>query len=228
MQGAVSVPWPSSLAATDAHRRSHGHTRAILPIWASVSAWVYGLSQSSGDTAKTTSNGAVASRTTAGVTAQAEVTNQPTKPQATATPAKPLTLEEKIKQALPESMSDVTVTTDDAINFKTDADVKGKKDVTIEANHTGTYWDTRSTKQATWKEATDIIKKVFPMDSTIDGIIIINEVPVTTAYGKKQKDMLTTISISRDTYNQIEFNNFDDKNIPTIADKYVENPNIRD
>jgi len=152
----------------------------------------------------------------------------PTKPQATPTPAKPMTLEEKIKAALPESMSEVDVTTDKAIDFSTDADVPGKIDVTIDANHTGTYWDVKSTKEATWKEATDIIQKVFPMDKTIDGIIIINEVPVTTAYGKKDKNMLTTVSISRDTYSKIDFGNFDYKNIPTIADHYVENHNIKD
>jgi len=160
-------------------------------------------------------------------TVNSSPTNPP-QPSNTPTPAKPLTLEEKIKNVLPDSMSDISVMSDKAINFTTKAVIPGKIDIYIDANHTGTYWDLKRTKLETWDEATNIIQKVFPLDNTINGIIIINKIPVTTAYGKKENVMLTTISVSRDTYNKIDFKNFDSKNIPTIADQYVENHKITD
>jgi hypothetical protein len=164
-------------------------------------------------------------------TTVAQATNRP---EPTVTPTEeimstpePLTLEDKIKGALPDSISNPDVSVDDAIDFNTDADVPGKKDVTITANHNGTYWDTNSTKEATWKEAVVIMQRVFPLDEAIHGIIIMNMVPVTDAYGKSTTDMLTTIDLSRDTYDKIDFKNFDYKNIPVIADKYIENHNIK-
>ena len=100
-------------------------------------------------------------------------------------------------------MSEIAIDFADAEDFKTFSPVDGQTDITIDAHHTGTYWNVQSTKEATRNEATQIIQKIFPMDSTIHGVIIINKVSITTACGKKDKGMLTTIGISRDTYNKI-------------------------
>lgn len=188
-----------------------------------------GLTAEKNGQSKTDSTPLAAQKNNPILTEKISIINTPTtKPMVTPLPTKPLTLEEKIKSILPESMSEVIIDIEDAQDFQTFASINGMKDITIYANHTGTYWNVQMMKEATWMEASNIIQKIFPLDSTIHGVIIMNEIPVTTAYGKKDKDALTTISISRDIFNKIEFNNFDYKNIPTIADSYVENHNIKD
>lgn len=206
--------------------------------------FVFALIGGSVDPNKGQKQASIASAPQATITPQPTVTNKPvavkkavavtvkpaSKPTNTPTPkpvSKSLSLEDRIKQTFPQDSKGSTVTVDTAIDIDTGDDIPGKKDVSLDIILNGTYWDTKATKQASYQYTTDIIKKVFPMESDIDAIIFTYEVPATNAYGQENNTMLDYMTISRATYNQINFNNFDPNNIPTIADKYGENNNLK-
>jgi hypothetical protein len=159
-----------------------------------------------------------------------EAPKETPQPTAIPTPTKPLTLEERIKAKL--SLDGDTKVTE--ISTETDADpitdkeIPGKTAVLISYHMNGTYLDTNWTKKASWNIDTGIIKDIFPLDSSINTIVMSAEVPVTTAYGKDTFDTLDTATIRRDTYTQINFAKFDSQNLPSIADHYIENHNIKD
>ena len=152
-------------------------------------------------------------------------------PTPTPTPAKPKSLEEKVKSALPESMKDAEVATDDAALIKngtvTETLIPSKKVVLLTKKLGNGFWDVNAAKQGVWQLTTETIKSVFPVDTSIYSITLIAEAPVTTAYGKNDFTTLETVTFTRDTFNQIAFKGFDYHNIPTIADIYVENHNLK-
>jgi len=146
------------------------------------------------------------------------------------TPSTPMILEDRIKSKLKlgEDTPVTEVSTEPDVDLATDKELPGKTAVLISYHMNGTYLDTSWTKQGSWNIDTGIIKDIFPLDNSINTIIMNAQVPVTNAYGKNTYDMLDTVTISRDTYTQINFAKFDPKNIPSIADHYTENHNIKD
>lgn len=162
-------------------------------------------------------------------------TNASTTPIATNIPttiptvAKPQSLEDKIRAALPADLQkDTKIEMDSAYDLKTFQNKPGNlKEITLTVKYGDVFWDLNSVKQATWRNSTTIIKSVFPVDTVIDSLVIINQIPITDTYGKKSVDMLDTISISRDTYSKIVFASFDYNNLPKVADDYAENQTIK-
>jgi hypothetical protein len=154
----------------------------------------------------------------------------PATPTATPSPAKPLTLEERIKAKLKlgEDTPVTEVSTEPDTDPTTDKELPGRIAVLISYHMNGTYLDVSWTKKGSWSIDTGIIKDIFPLDESINTIVMIAQVPVTTAYGKDSSSMLDTVTIRKDTYAQINFAKFDSKNLPSIADHYVENHNIKD
>ena len=153
-----------------------------------------------------------------------------TAPQPTATPTQPLTLKERIKAKLKlDGDTKVTViSTESDADPITDKELPGKIAVLISYHLNGTYLDTSWTKRGSWNIDTGIIQDIFPLDNSINTIVMIAQVPVTTAYGKDTNSMLDTVTIRKESYLQIHFAKFDSQNLPSIADHYVENHNIKD
>jgi len=141
----------------------------------------------------------------------------------------PLTLEERIKAELnlgaDTKVTNVFTSTD--TETTTNKELPGKIAVEIDYQMNGTYLDTSWSKRGSWNIDTGIMKDIFPLDSSINTIIMFANVPVTTAYGLDTYNMLDTVTITRDTFAQINFAKFDSQNLPTIADNYVENHNIK-
>jgi len=146
-------------------------------------------------------------------------------PQATETPTPtpiPLTLEEKMKQVVTSKISNATIEIVDAVDNKTFDKIPGKKDVLIDYEMNGTFWDTKGARVASYKNATDLMQAVFPIDPIVASILVTAKVPTKDTYGKSNISVLTAITLSRETYNKINFTDFDYHNIPTIADIYSE------
>lgn len=143
-------------------------------------------------------------------------------PTAIPTP-KPMTFDEKVKAAAQNNYGRISeVKIDDAVNLDTNAVIPGKKNVNITAlmnNAVGSDMAKRDGMRMT----TAIIQKLFPIDSNIFSVTITTNMPAVDVYGKNNQEWLQTLIITRDTFNKINFNNFDYLNIPSIADTYSEN-----
>ncbi len=159
------------------------------------------------------------SKETNAVSANNVVTSIPT-----SLPKAPQTLQEKINAQLNDGQSASIV---DARDIDTNALLPGKKEIDITLNLGEGFWDTNAAKSGVWKTTAELTQSIFPMDGNIYLLQITANVPTTNAYGKKDMTELELITITRGTYNKISWDNFGYKNIPTIADTYFENKNIK-
>lgn len=159
------------------------------------------------------------------------VTTTPTITKAPTVTPKSISLEAKIKAALPDDMKDADVGVEDAAEIKdgavTETLLPGEKSVILTEKLGTGFWDVNTAKEGVWQLTMNTIKGVFPTDKSIYSITLIAEAPVTTAYGKSDYTTLEAVTFTRETYNQIDFSGFDYHNIPTIADIYTENQNLK-
>lgn len=154
----------------------------------------------------------------------ASPTTQPT-PIVSPLPSKaPMTLEDKIKTKLTDGES---VTVSDAVDIDTNKPILGKRQADITTNLGSGFWNIKSAKTGVQSTAAKLVKDIFPLDDSLYAIQITANVPTTNAYGKSEMSQLVLIIITRDTYNKIQWNNFDYHNLPTIADTYYENNTIK-
>ncbi|SRR5258708_7450648 len=141
-----------------------------------------------------------------------------------ATPKPPQTLKEKIKAQLGDGESFVI---ENAVNIDTNEPLVGKKQITITRNLGDNLFSIDLAKTGAQLRTTQLSQNIFPLDDSIATLQVTTNIPVTDVYGKNKTDELELAIITRDTYNKIQWNNFDYHNIPTIADSYFENKNIK-
>lgn len=140
-------------------------------------------------------------------------------------PAKKISVEQRIKNA---------ITANDA--FGTEATYGDKKKKTIdkfEFNKPNGFAVTRvygsenlsnkMTRDGMWMHTAAVLKHVKPI-KPVKGIIINILYPLEDQYGKTSYDVVMKITFKRETIDKINFDNFNNDNVPNIADEYWQHP----
>lgn len=143
----------------------------------------------------------------------------------TPTPKQPQSIEGKIKGQLGDGES---MSIEDAINLDTNQTIPGEKQVDITLDAGNNQWDLNMTKDLVWARVAKLTQGIFPLDKTIYALQVTANIPTTDPYGRTQQTELALITIVRDTYNKIQWSDFDYHNIPTIADTYFENKAVKE
>ena len=149
--------------------------------------------------------------------------------QTTQTVAKPttVTLEQKIK-----NLTDQYVGYSTTVVIKKGQDTQGKSTpdknaIVVTINAGENVNGINGQKESGWSNAANVFKLAFSEDKSINEVEVDTNLPTVNAYGKQEITPFQTIVMSRNTYDKIDWNNFDSKNIPIISDLYFDNSSIK-
>lgn len=130
------------------------------------------------------------------------------------TPAR--TIEEKAIQILGE---------------KTNMGERKIRDITVESDRifidfmADENLTTSLTRRGMWTDITDLLKELSPqIDPKIEYLIFQAYFPLVDQYGKKSINRVMSITVTRKTWEKINWDNFLKENLSKIADSYWEHP----
>lgn len=81
------------------------------------------------------------------------------------------------------------------------------------------------TRRGIWTDITDLLKKLLSqIDPKIESLTFQAYFPLADQYGQVSIDKVMLITVAKETWNKINWNNFLKENLPKIADDYWEHP----
>lgn len=81
------------------------------------------------------------------------------------------------------------------------------------------------TRGAIWTDIIDIVKKLST-DENIDSVTVNAFLPLVDQYGNEAPGKVMTVNLTRETWSKINWNNFNEDNLPNIADFYFVHPTL--
>ena len=108
------------------------------------------------------------------------------------------------------------------VSVQVDMYSAGGKSVTITLNGDDNLTN-NLTKKGLQMNSNPVFKSAFK-NKEVNCVIVAWQLPLSDPYGKTSDEVVMRIKLTRDTFNKIDWNNFDFQNYPTIADDYFEHP----